>query len=533
MKVLLLGGYGVFGGRLALLLVRDGHLVTIAGRDLTAARLLAEKLGCSALCMDRNGDLTELYGYEVVIDAAGPFQAYGDDPYRMARAAIAAGAHYLDLSDSAAFCTGITALDADARSTGLCVLSGVSSVPAISSAAVRALTGDQVPRVIDTAILPGNRSPRGLSMMQSILSQAGKPMRVWRGGAWTPATGWSDPQDYRLPGGLRRQAWQIEVPDQTLFPAHFRAETVLFRAGLELAIMRYGLAAFAMLQRLFPIPVSKPVVRAFKLVANLLSPFGSGKGGMSVMVITNHERKVWRLLAEEGEGPFIPGVAARALLRRKSLPAGAGPALSVVTLDECEAAMQDLKVRTEQVSERFEPIFVQVLGSSFGQLPKEIQMTHLTADISRWRGRAKIRRGTSLWSRALCRLFGFPAAADDTVAEVIKRVVPTGEVWQRFFGPSRFASKLAATTSGMTERFGPFTFRLGLVVKDEALHYPVISGRLGPLPLPKWLLPVSEAREYVADGLFHFDVKLSAPIVRDLLVHYTGTLAAASESVVP
>ncbi|MFV0409911.1 MAG: NAD-dependent epimerase/dehydratase family protein [Paracoccus sp. (in: a-proteobacteria)] len=36
MKVLVIGGYGVFGSRLARLLLRDGHRVTIAGRDIGA-----------------------------------------------------------------------------------------------------------------------------------------------------------------------------------------------------------------------------------------------------------------------------------------------------------------------------------------------------------------------------------------------------------------------------------------------------------------------------------------------------------------
>jgi hypothetical protein len=55
--------------------------------------------------------------------------------------------------------------------------------------------------------------------MTTILSQAGRPMPVWRGGEWTGATGWSDPADYRLPGGLTRQGWLIAVPDLRLFPA--------------------------------------------------------------------------------------------------------------------------------------------------------------------------------------------------------------------------------------------------------------------------------------------------------------------------
>ena len=264
MKVLILGGTGVFGERLARLLARDGHQLTIAARTLPAAQTLAAELDATALQIDRIGDLSALAGHDVIVDAAGPFHTYGTDPYRLARAALAAKAHYLDLADDAAFCAGISALDPDARQSDRAAISGLSSVPAISSAAVRALTGPDHPLHIDSAILPGNRSPRGLSVMASILSQAGRPYPLYLAGRWTTASGWSNPQDYTLPHGLTRQGWRIEVPDTRLFPAHFDARTVDFRAGLELGLMRYGLAAFALLRRAIPFPVTTPLVRAFR-----------------------------------------------------------------------------------------------------------------------------------------------------------------------------------------------------------------------------------------------------------------------------
>ncbi|MFV0474227.1 MAG: DUF4166 domain-containing protein [Pikeienuella sp.] len=529
MKVLLLGGYGVFGERLARLLLRDGHAVTIAGRNLAAAEALAKELGCAAARMDRRGDPAPLKGHEVVIDAAGPFQAYGDDPYRLPRAAIEAGLHYLDLSDDASFCAGVAALDGMARKAGLCVVSGLSSVPALSSAAARALAGDERPLVIETAILPGDRAPRGLSVIAAVLLQVGRPMRVWRGGEWTRARGWSAPRRYRLPGGLVRQGWRIGAPDLALFPAHFGAGTVEFRAGPELALLRYGLAAVAALRRFAPIPASPAVTRGFKLAADLVARFGGARGGMSVMVVAGRERRWWRLLAEDGDGPFTPGVAARALLRRPALPAGAGPALETVTLEEAEAAMADLNMRFERASAPFIPLFQQALGPDFARLPEPVRATHEAADVSRWRGRAAVSRGEGLWSRLLGRIFGFPPAGEDIPVEVCKTVNESGETWRRRFGARVFRSHLALGPQGLTERFGPFTFLIGLNLRDGALHYPVRSGRLGPLPLPRRLLPVSEAREYVEDGLFHFDVKLRAPATGDLLVHYRGSLAPAPQ----
>lgn len=75
MKVLILGGTGVFGERIARLLARDGHQLTIAARSLPAARALAQDLNATALRLDRSGDLAALAGYQVIIDAAGPFHA--------------------------------------------------------------------------------------------------------------------------------------------------------------------------------------------------------------------------------------------------------------------------------------------------------------------------------------------------------------------------------------------------------------------------------------------------------------------------
>ncbi|WP_282077248.1 SDR family oxidoreductase [Epibacterium ulvae] len=530
MKVLVLGGSGVFGSRLAQLLVRDQHEVTIAGRQKGALDAYAAELGCAAKQMDRTGDLSALGDYDVVVDAAGPFHAYEGDPYRVARAAIACGVHYLDLSDDAAFCAGITSLEAEAKSAGVCVLSGMSTVPALSSAAVRSLAGSQSINALDIAILPGNQSPRGLSVMASILSQAGRPMRIFRAGRWEYDRGWSDPKRYMLPGQEVRQGFKINVPDTLLFPAHFKAQTVVFRAGLELAVMRYGLWVFAMLRRFLPIPITPGLLRMFKGAADLLAPFGSGAGGMVVEVTAKEQRHWWRLRADAGDGPYIPAIAIRTLLRSTTLPIGAQPALEIITLDAAEAAMSDLQVSFERESVDLKPIFAEVLGEAFSELPISVQSSHCTPYMSRWQGRASVERGKSLWSRLLAAVFGFPGEAADVSIEVTKTISSDHEVWQRKFGKHIFRSTLRATPKGMTERFGPFTFLLGLEVKNGSLFYPVKSARLGPVSLPKWLLPISNAREFEAQGRFHFDVELRAPLTGRLLVHYKGELSEVSSS---
>jgi len=526
MKIVILGGSGVFGSRVARLLARDGHQLILASRR--GAAELAAELGAQSLVHDRAQDPAPLFAQmpDVFVDAAGPFQAYGNDPYRLARAAISAGVNYVDLSDDADFTAGITSLDQAAKDRGVYVLSGMSSVPALSAAAVAALSQDMTKlSAIDAAILPGNRAPRGRSVMAAILSQVGRPMRVWRGGAWDARIGWTEPKLYHLPGGIQRRAWLNRVPDIELFPSHFGARSVTFRAGLELSIMGYGLAVLAQVRRIMPLPVPLGIAH---WLAGLLEPFGSDRGGMVVSVTGEIEAgpvtRNWRLLAQSGEGPYVPAIPARALLASGGAAPGARASLDDLTLSAMEKAMHDLAITTSSDERPTTALFPQVLGASFGELPPTVQASHAVHPVLKLEGRARVTRGQGFWPNLLAKLFRFPDAGDDIAVRVTKARQGAREVWHRQFGDQRFRSVLRQTPAGMTERFGPFTFRLGLYVSDGALHFPVTAGRLGPIPLPRFALPRSETREFEADRTMRFDVTLRAPFTGAFIIRYEGAL---------
>ena len=122
-RIVILGGYGNFGGYVARALAPDpGITLIIAGRNLDKARVFATELGAAnpveATSLDIFGDLAGPLAAltpDMVIHTIGPFQT---QDYRVAEAAIAAGAHYCDLADARAFVGGIGALDADARQAG-------------------------------------------------------------------------------------------------------------------------------------------------------------------------------------------------------------------------------------------------------------------------------------------------------------------------------------------------------------------------------------------------------------------------------
>ena len=535
MKVVVIGGTGVFGDRLVRLLVRDGHQVVVVGRGAAALARIGAELGVDQLVLDRAADLTPLWALapDVVVDAAGPFHAYGSDPYRLARAAIAHCVNYLDLADDAAFCAGIGALDSDARAAGVFALSGVSSVPALSSCVVKALAeGLTEIDTISTAILPGNRAPRGRSVVDSILHQTGTQFATIIDGQPEMVRSWSRPQRFDL-GDVSRKGWMIEVPDQRLFPRFFNARTVEFRAGMELGVMNHGLAALSWFRGKIGFGMPRWLLGLVRFGAALLAPFGTNRGGMQVTVTGQGQagwtQRRWTLVVGSGEGPYIPGIAVRTILRDPALvPPGAKPALAEVSLAAAEAAIADLDVTLTRADQPVVPLFQQALGPDFARLPDAVRASHDHAGPRRWSGNATITRGGSLLARAIAMVFAFPKAGLDVPVTVLKTPTALGEIWDRHFGAGLFRSHLQLTPKGMTERFGPMTFLLRLGVKDGGLNYPVVAGRCLGLPIPRFMLPKNIAREFERDGRFHFDVALYAPLRGGMIVHYAGFLVPDS-----
>ena len=133
LRIVILGGYGTFGGRLAPLLVDEERITLIvAGRSMARAEAFCAVLPARATLtpasFDRDGDVDAQFAAlspDIVVEASGPFQGYAD-PYRVVRAALARGINYLDLADGSDFVKGIVLLDARARECGTPIGAGWS-----------------------------------------------------------------------------------------------------------------------------------------------------------------------------------------------------------------------------------------------------------------------------------------------------------------------------------------------------------------------------------------------------------------------
>jgi hypothetical protein len=363
-RILILGGYGNFGLRIVRALGTHAHAhLFIAGRNLASARSAALDLVAAgaiarieALALDAESPglaaLLRTHGIRLVIHTAGPFQ---ERSYDVARACIEAGAHYVDLADGRAFVAGIASLDAPARQQGVLVLSGASTVPAVSAAMIdRYLPSFGRLSSISIGITPGNRTPRGLSTVQSVLSYCGKPLARWERGAWRTVYGWQDLHRVHYPGIGTRWFASCDVPDLDLFVKRYHvSDTVKFCAGLELSSIHLSLWLMSWLSRWGWVRSWVPTAPALKRASEWLIDWGSDAGGMHITLCgidrNGASRKLfWVLTAFDGHGPQIPCIAsiviARKLMNGQLNQAGARACLDCMTLDEFDEAVRGLSI---------------------------------------------------------------------------------------------------------------------------------------------------------------------------------------------
>lgn len=356
--VLILGGYGNFGKRIAEALVRRDVPVIIAGRDKAKALALKNQLNAPLVTTTSFDAFKELGGAldalkpSVVINTCGPFQTCD---YEIAACCIEHNVHYIDLADGRAFVAGITALDSKAKEHGVAVISGASTVPGLSSAVLDHYRS-RFSKIdnLRYGISPGQKAERGLATTKGILTYVGRPLAPVSKDQ-RPRFGWQDIYRQRFPTIGARWMANCDIPDLDLFAERYDLGDIRFSAGLELGFLHLGLWGLSWLVR-FGLPINLPARAGFLLKAsNWFDGLGTADGGMYVMLsgrdLTGQplEQK-WFIEALDGYGPHIPTVPAIVLadkLARGELRmSGALPCIGLVTLEDYLAELAPYPIRT-------------------------------------------------------------------------------------------------------------------------------------------------------------------------------------------
>jgi hypothetical protein len=560
MKVLILGGYGTFGGRLAAMLADEARFtLLIAGRARAKAASCCAALGARGRALplefDREGDVAvqlRAAAPDVVVDASGPFQAYGGHPYKVVEACIALGIDYLDLADGADFVAGIARLDAAARARGVYALAGVSSFPVLTAAAARALVKDgETLETVTAGIAPSPYAGVGLNVIRAIAGYAGKGVPILRGGWPIWAAALIDSRSFTIapPGAVpleRIRFSLVDVPDLKVVPALWPSlRDVWVGAGPVPAVLHRGLSLLSWLVRLRLVPSLAPLARLFHWAINRLR-WGEHRGGMFVSVTGRDAAggafaRSWHMLAEGDDGPFIPSMAAAAILRRalagtKPAP-GARAAARELELSDYAAEFFARRITSgvrDAAEESAEmPLFRRLLGRAWHELPESVRALHARPGTHAWEGVASVERGRSLLARAAATLFRFPRVAAAVPLRV--EIAPRGqrEVWRRRFANRSFTSILGEGRGRferlVVERFGPFAFGVALVTEGETLRYVVRRWSAFGLPMPRAWAPGGATREFDDGGRFGFDVEIRH-VLLGLIVRYKGWLVPAARA---
>jgi hypothetical protein len=359
-KILILGGYGNFGQRIATALIKKNIPVIIAGRDHDKAEAFLQRVkqrfpDCSIeiAIFDIHQTFShqlEILKPAIVIHTVGPFQTAN---YSVAEICIRHKVHYIDLADGRDYVTNITSLKKPALENEVLVVSGASTVPGLSAAVIEHYKNafSSIDSLV-YGISPGQKSSRGLATTRGVLTYLGKPLKP-AAGSTIKRFGWQNVYRQEYPELGKRWMANCDVPDLDLFPDKYGIKHIHFSAGMETGVLHLGIWFFSYLVRC-GLPLNLPRhAEALLRFSTLFDFLGTNTGGMHMLLTGKdlHGKPLaikWFILAKNGDGLQIPCVPAIILAKKLFLGTlserGAIPCMGIITLEEYMDELKEFSI---------------------------------------------------------------------------------------------------------------------------------------------------------------------------------------------
>lgn len=361
-KIMILGGYGHFGKKIAEALIKDNIPIIIVGRSentlINTIKNLKGKFpeaiidgSCFDIytCLDEK--LKELKP-SVVIHTCGPFQ---NQNFEIAKICIENKAHYLDIADARDYVRDISSLNELAIQKNVIAISGASSVPGLTSAVIEEYKSSfSELNDLKFGISSGQQTPGGVATTHAILSYTGKEILPYEG-AKGKLFGWQGLHRVDLPECGKRWQSNCSIPDLDLFPKHYGFKAVHFSGGVESSFLHLSLWLMSWLVRLgVPISLGK-YSNLFHRIATKFDRFGSDAGGLFIFMtgkdFDQQDKTIkWYIIAKKNHGLFIPTIPAIVLAKKifhgNYLKPGARPCVGLVPLNELLFEMRDYEIST-------------------------------------------------------------------------------------------------------------------------------------------------------------------------------------------
>ncbi|MDX2107752.1 MAG: saccharopine dehydrogenase NADP-binding domain-containing protein [Candidatus Melainabacteria bacterium] len=325
-QVLIIGGTGYFGRILTQdLLQFTDYKIVAASRSPGKLQKMREELSTySSRFFNKVIDLNNtvhcnegINGSDVVICAAGPFQ---EIPITLANACMEKSIPYIDLADDREYVMRVRKLFEQLKPSSY-VCTGWSSVPALSGA-MSNFASKKLDKInsIQIQIAPGNKAPRGFSTVTSLINSIGKEFSVMQNGSWSKVKGWSQPRVFKFPAPVgNKTGYLVDVADHELFPLHFNADTVQFRAGAEFGFFNLAMSGLAALTNYGIVKSLRPFSSFLQTAMSTLGFLGHDWGALGVEVQGTFESKPKTIrlsVVADHQGQQIPVMPASIMCRR-------------------------------------------------------------------------------------------------------------------------------------------------------------------------------------------------------------------------
>jgi saccharopine dehydrogenase (NAD+, L-lysine-forming) len=233
--ILILGGYGVVGRRIAARLASGfPEHVIIAGRDPAAAESACREIGHG--CRHRHIDMAERSSIDAGIDGVGTVISCVAQPHHHAmNAAVERGLAYTDVAPRL-FIDANLRRDADkARRSGACIVLGAGLSPGVSNMmalSLATLVGH--PDRIETAILLSLGDEYGRDSLRHVVEAAARPFSVHENGRPRQASAFSEGKRVDFgPGFGVQTAYLFPWSDVVSYPETLRVRSSMGRFALH------------------------------------------------------------------------------------------------------------------------------------------------------------------------------------------------------------------------------------------------------------------------------------------------------------
>ena len=533
-RILVLGGYGVFGQRICKRLTQVPDIaVVIAGRDEAKANKLKNTLLPDAKSSIETAeiDIHDIQNLsleaDIIVNASGP---YHQQNYSLAEHCIEHGIHYIDLADNREFVCGIDQLNERAKEKDILVTSGASTVPALSSAVLDSyLSSFSELHDIDYGVTPGNQTDRGVGTVAAILSYVGKPFETLINAKNKRVIGWQDLHFEHYPEIGKRWMSNCNIPDLDLFQKRYPTlKTIRFYAGLELTLLHVGLWLLSWPSRWGLIKQPEKLASVLRKMSLWFYSFGSKSGGMHIKMegLDHHQKPIsknWYLIAHSGDGPFIPTIASvlivKKLLKGSLKQRGAIPAVGLFTLEEFISEISDLDIDVFDD----QPLYKRILKDRYESLPQAVQTLHAFKGHALYEGACDVERGKNPFCKFLAWMLSLPPEGKGHALKVEFSQNGAVETWTRYFGDQKFTSKQWDRNGKLYESINGTTLVFDIETTSHSLNLKLANVLILGIPV-RWLFkPKVVAEETEEKGKFCMNINVHLPFF-GLLVRYKGWL---------